>query len=66
MGTPVKGKEKFGSVESVKAVSEIYSPISGEVVETNSSLSDAPETVSDPSLSTSSMHLSRRNLQSHR
>lgn len=45
MGTPVTGKEKFGSVESVKAVSEIYSPISGEVVETNSSLSDAPETV---------------------
>ena len=39
-----KGDE-FGSVESVKAVSEIYIPVSGEVVEINSSLEDAPELV---------------------
>ena len=34
-------------VESVKAASEIYSPVSGEVVESNDSLPDAPETVGD-------------------
>ncbi len=39
-----KGDE-FGSVESVKAVSEIYIPISGEIVEINKSLEDAPELV---------------------
>lgn len=39
-----KGDE-FGSVESVKAVSEIYIPISGEVVEINKGLEDAPELV---------------------
>src|SRR5689334_21565441 len=33
----------FGSVESVKAVSDIYSPASGEVTEVNESLADAPE-----------------------
>lgn len=41
-----KGDE-FGSVESVKAVSEIYIPISGEVVEINSALEDAPELVNE-------------------
>ena len=41
--------EPFGSVESVKAVSEIYMPVSGVVVEVNSALNDAPEKVnSDP------------------
>ncbi|OGR40086.1 MAG: glycine cleavage system protein H [Desulfobacula sp. RIFOXYB2_FULL_45_6] len=39
-----KGDE-FGSVESVKAVSEIYIPISGEVIEINQGLEDAPELV---------------------
>ncbi len=39
----------FGTIESVKAVSEIYAPVSGEVIETNGALKDAPETVnSDP------------------
>jgi glycine cleavage system H protein len=37
--------ESFGTVESVKAVSEVYSPVSGEVVETNQKLADAPELV---------------------
>jgi len=41
-----KGDE-FGSVESVKAVSEIYLPISGEVVEINEDLEDAPEQVNE-------------------
>lgn len=39
----------FGSVESVKAVSEVFLPVSGEVVEVNESLNDSPEKVnSDP------------------
>ena len=42
----VLGKgESFGTVESVKAVSEVYSPVSGEVLETNQKLIDAPELV---------------------
>jgi glycine cleavage system H protein len=42
----VLGKgESFGTVESVKAVSEVYSPVSGEVLETNQKLVDAPELV---------------------
>ncbi len=41
--------ESFGSVESVKAVSEVFTPVSGEVTEINESLADEPETVnSDP------------------
>jgi len=41
--------QAIGSVESVKAVSEVYSPISGQVVEVNSTLVDAPETLNqDP------------------
>jgi glycine cleavage system H protein len=41
--------KSFGSVESVKAVSEIYSPVSGEVIETNPLLVDAPEKINtDP------------------
>ncbi|KAG0556565.1 hypothetical protein KC19_11G063000 [Ceratodon purpureus] len=42
-GTKVDAKVKFGQVESVKAVSDVNSPISGEVVEFNSSLSDNPQ-----------------------
>jgi glycine cleavage system H protein len=39
----------FGTVESVKAVSDLYSPVGGEVVESNASLADATETVNqDP------------------
>lgn len=41
-----KGDE-FGSVESVKAVSEIYIPISGEIAEVNEGLEDAPELVNN-------------------
>ena len=36
---------QFGTVESVKAVSEIYAPVDMEIVETNAALADAPETV---------------------
>lgn len=37
--------EEIGSVESVKAASEIYSPVSGEVIEVNSALEDSPELI---------------------
>ena len=42
-GTVVERGKAMGSVESVKAVSEIYSPVSGEVVEVNETLASAPE-----------------------
>lgn len=49
IGKAVKKDEEAAVVESVKAASEIYAPISGEVVEVNDALADAPETVnSDP------------------
>lgn len=38
---------EIGSIESVKAVAEIYSPVAGEVVEVNSDLDDAPELVNE-------------------
>ena len=48
-GAKVKTGEVFGTIESVKAVSEIYAPVSGEVIEANAALTGAPETVnSDP------------------
>jgi glycine cleavage system H protein len=45
IGTELKVNEPFGSVESVKTVSELYAPISGKVVEVNDTLSDNPELV---------------------
>mgnify|MGYP000882863956 FL=1 len=39
--------ESFGSVESVKAVSEIFTPVAGEVVEVNEGLNDTPEAVNN-------------------
>jgi glycine cleavage system H protein len=49
VGDPVKKGESFGVVESTKAVSELFAPMSGKVVEVNDPLSDAPETVNgDP------------------
>jgi glycine cleavage system H protein len=48
-GSRFNAGEALGSVESVKAVSEVYSPISGSIVETNSALVDSPETLNqDP------------------
>ncbi|MFQ5878369.1 MAG: glycine cleavage system protein GcvH [Acidobacteriota bacterium] len=48
-GTPVVAGEELGTVESVKAVSEIYAPASGEVIEANRVLTDKPETINgDP------------------
>jgi glycine cleavage system H protein len=47
VGDPVKKGESFGVVESTKAVSELFAPLSGKVVEVNDPLADAPETVND-------------------
>jgi glycine cleavage system H protein len=48
-GTKLNAGQSFGTVESVKAVSDIYAPVSGEVTEVNATLGDAPETVNkDP------------------
>lgn len=48
-GTKVKAGDVLGTVESVKAVSEVFSPAAGEVTEVNSSLSNAPEKINqDP------------------
>ena len=48
-GTRIESGKPFGTVESVKAVSEIYAPASGEVVEANGALRDAPEKINqDP------------------
>jgi glycine cleavage system H protein len=43
VGSRVESGKSLGSVESVKAVSDIYSPVSGEVLEVNQVLADAPE-----------------------
>jgi glycine cleavage system H protein len=48
-GTEVRANEPFGEVESTKSVSDLYSPVTGRVLERNGSLADAPETVNrDP------------------
>lgn len=48
-GTKVKAGDTLGTVESVKAVSEVFSPVSGEVTDVNSELSTAPEKINqDP------------------
>ena len=46
-GAKIEKGKSLGSVESVKAVSEIYAPVSGEVMEVNSSLADAPEKLNE-------------------
>jgi len=49
VGKKVKAHERFGTVESVKAVSDLFSPVGGEVVEVNSALVAKPEAVNaDP------------------
>ncbi len=47
VGDAVKRGESFGVVESTKAVSEIFAPVSGKVVEVNDPLADAPETINE-------------------
>ncbi|AIF44058.1 glycine cleavage system protein GcvH [Virgibacillus sp. SK37] len=47
VGEEIELDEPFGSVESVKTVSELYAPISGKVVEVNEELEDSPEFVNE-------------------
>jgi glycine cleavage system H protein len=48
-GAPLEAGKEFGTVESVKAVSEVFSPLSGQVIEVNEALRDHPELVNtDP------------------
>jgi glycine cleavage system H protein len=48
-GRALKGHEIFGTVESVKAVSELYAPVAGEVTEANAALQQSPEKINtDP------------------
>ena len=44
-GTKVTSGKECGVVESVKAASDVYAPVSGEIVEANAALADSPETV---------------------
>jgi glycine cleavage system H protein len=45
LGRVLAAKETFGVVESVKAASDLYSPVSGEVIEVNEALNNSPETI---------------------
>jgi glycine cleavage system H protein len=47
VGSAIEQGKSLGSVESVKAVSDIYSPVSGEIAEVNPMLVDAPETLNN-------------------
>ena len=47
IGQEVQAGSEFSLVESVKAASDIYAPVSGEVVEVNEALEDAPETINE-------------------
>jgi glycine cleavage system H protein len=47
LGAAVEAGKSFGSVESVKAVSDIYSPVTGEIVGINSLLAEAPEKLNE-------------------
>jgi glycine cleavage system H protein len=48
-GDAIVAGDTFGEIESVKSVSELYAPVTGEIIEVNDALGDSPETVnSDP------------------
>ena len=49
VGDKVKAGQTFGSVESVKAVSELFTPVSGEIVEINEEIGNAPEILNEDS-----------------
>ena len=46
-GATFEAGDSFGAVESVKAVSDLYAPVGGEVVEVNEALNDAPEKINE-------------------
>ena len=45
VGNHFKQNESFGSIEAVKAASDLYMPVSGEITEVNAALADTPETI---------------------
>lgn len=47
VGAEVTAKEQFSLVESVKAASDIYAPVNGEIIEVNEALDDAPELINE-------------------
>lgn len=47
VGTVLKKGESFGAIESVKAASDVYLPISGKIIEVNQGLEDAPESLNE-------------------
>jgi len=47
VGTEVVAGESYAEVESVKAVSDVIAPLSGEIVEVNAALADSPETINE-------------------
>lgn len=47
VGSEVQAQERFGDIESVKTVSELFAPISGEIVEINGELESSPELVNE-------------------
>lgn len=47
VGRSLDAGEEFGVIESVKAASDLYAPLAGEVIEANEALEDAPETVNE-------------------
>lgn len=47
VGRTLALRDEFGVVESVKAASDLYAPVAGEVIEVNEALEDAPETVNE-------------------
>ncbi|TCP64425.1 glycine cleavage system protein GcvH [Baia soyae] len=49
VGDKIEAGQPFGSVESVKTVSELYAPVNGTIVEVNGSLEESPENVNDDS-----------------
>ena len=56
-------KEVFGSIESVKAANELYSPVSGEIVEINEELEDTPEIVNEDPYGTWFVKIKPSNLE---
>jgi glycine cleavage system H protein len=61
VGQEIEAGSTFGSVESVKAVSDLYAPITGTVTEINEALNDAPETINTDANSTWILKMSVRN-----
>ena len=63
IGDTVSFGEVYGSVESVKAVSDIYSPISGEIIEVNEDVEDSPEKLNEDPYGTWLLRIKPSNLE---